>query len=144
MAPHTSSESSSISRANIFNKAFPKAPSMFHFLFMNIAHFISKTKQKLKFLSDLCDSNPLFLCFCETFLHDSIGGCEIQIPEFSITRCVHLSRVGGGVCIYLRNSVDFITCVNYSNSVCELLIIKINNPSLIVIIMYRPHIMYHK
>ena len=43
----------------------------------------------------------------------------------------------GGVCIYLRNSVDFIRCVNYSNSVCELLIFKINNPSLIIILMYR-------
>ena len=101
---------------------------MFHFLFMNIAHLISKTKQKLKFLADLC----------ETFLHDGIGDSEIQIPEFSITRCDRLSRVGGGVCIYLRNSVNFITCVNYSNSVCELLIIKINHPSLIVILIYRP------
>ena len=111
---------------------------MFHFLFMNIAHLISKTKQKLKFLADLCDANTLFLCFCETFLHDGISDSEIQIPEFSITRCDRLSRVGGGVCIYLRNSVNFITCVNYSNSVCELLIIKINHPSLIVILMYRP------
>ena len=112
---------------------------MFHFLFMNIAHLISKTKQKLKFLADLCDANTLFLCFCETFLHDGmIGDSEIQIPEFSITRCDRLSRVGGGVCIYLRNSVNFITCVNYSNSVCDLLIIKINHPSLIVILIYRP------
>ena len=36
---------------------------MFHFLFMNIAHLISKTKHKLKFLADLCDANTLFLCF---------------------------------------------------------------------------------
>ena len=70
--------------------------------------------------------------------HDGIGDSEIQIPEFSITRCDRLSRVGGGVCIYLRNSVNFITCVNYSNSACDLLIIKINHPSLIVILIYRP------
>ena len=73
---------------------------MFHFLFMNIAHLISKTKQKLKFLADLCDVNTLFLCFCETFLDDGIG--EIQIPDFSITRCDRLSRVG--VCIYMKKS----------------------------------------
>ena len=79
-----------------------------------------------------------FSVFVKLFLHDGIGDGEIQIPEFSITRCDHLSRVGGGVCIYLRNSVNFITCVNYSNSVCELFIIKINHPSLIVILMYRP------
>ena len=77
-----------------------------------------------------------FYVFVKLFLHDGIGDSEI--PEFSITRCDRLSRDGGGVCIYLRNSVNFITCVNYSNSVCELLIIKINHPSLIVILIYRP------
>ena len=48
-------------------------------------------------MTDLCGANALFLCFCETFLHDGIGDCEIQIPEFSIIRCDRLSRVGGGV-----------------------------------------------
>ena len=60
------------------------------------------SKHKLKFLADLCDANSL-LCFCETFLHDGISDSEIQIPEFVITRCDRLSRVGGSVCIYLRN-----------------------------------------
>ena len=108
---------------------------MFHFLFMNIAHLISKTKQKLKFLADLCDANTLFLCFCETFLHDGIGDIEIQILDFSITRCDQLSMVGGGVCIYMEK---ICTCVNYANSVCELLILKLPTPFLIVILMYRP------
>ena len=82
------------SSTNVLNEACPNPSSMFHFLFMNIAHLISKTKQKLKFLTDLCDANTLFLCFCETFLHDGIGDIEIQIPDFSITRCDRLSRVG--------------------------------------------------
>ena len=86
---------------------------MFHFLFMNIAHLVSKTKHKLKFLGDLCDANTLFLCFCKTFLHNGNGDIEIQIPDFSITRCGRLSRVGGGVCIYMKKSVNFTTCVNY-------------------------------
>ena len=34
--------------------------------------------------------------------------------------------------------VNFTTCVNYSNSVYELLILKLHTPSLIVIMMYRP------
>ena len=100
---------------------------MLHFLFMNIAHLISKTKHNLKFLADLCYANTLFLCFC-----------EIQIPDFSITRCDRLSNVGGGVCIYMKKSVNFTTCINYSNSVCELLILKLHTPSLIDILMYRP------
>ena len=69
---------------------------MFHFLFMNIAHLISKTKQELNFLADLCNANTLFLCFCETSLH-----YEIQIPEFSITRCDRFSRIGGGVFAFI-------------------------------------------
>ena len=41
--------------------------------------------------------------------------------------------------MYLHlKSVNFTTCVNYSNSVCELLTLKLHNISLIVILMYMP------
>ena len=55
-------------------------------MLMNIARLMTKNKQKIKFLADLCNSTLLFLCFCETFLHDVIQDSEIQIPNFSITR----------------------------------------------------------
>ena len=42
--------------------------------------------------------------FCETFLHDGIADIEIQIPDFSITRCDRLSRVGGW-CLYLLEKI---------------------------------------
>ena len=80
--PLTSPESKPIPSTNVLNEACPNPSSMFHFLFMNIAHLISRTKQKLKFLADLCDANTLFLCFCETFLHGGIGDIEIQLPDF--------------------------------------------------------------
>ena len=38
-----------------------------------------------------------------------INDCEIQIPDFTVIRCDRFSRVGGGVCIYLRNSISFKT-----------------------------------
>ena len=38
----------------------------------------------------------------------------------------------------MKKSVNFTTCVNYSNYVCALLILKLHTPSLIVILMYRP------
>ena len=47
-------------------------------------------------------------------------------------------ELGGGVCIYLRKYINYTTCVNYSSSICELLILKLQSPSLIIIIMYRP------
>ena len=133
VSPLTSPESKPISSTTVLNEACPNPFSMIQFLFMNIDHLISKTKQKLKFMADLCDANTLFLCFCETFLHDGIGDIEIQIPDFSITRCDRLSRVGGWVCIYMKKSVNRYVNFNYSNSVCELLILKLHTPSLIVI-----------
>ena len=92
------------------------------FIFMNIAHLHYKTKQKVKFISDLCNLNTLFLCLCETWLKDDTLDSEIQTPGFSLIRCDRKVRAGGGVCVYLRHSVGFDTCLSYSNSVCEVLV----------------------
>ena len=108
------------------------------FIFMNIAHLYSKTKQKVKFISDLCNLNTLFLCFCETWLKDDILDSEIQIPDFSLIRCDRTVRADGGVCVYLRHSVGFDTCLSYSNSVCEVLVLRLHQPSLILVLLYRP------
>ena len=40
--------------------------------------------------------------------------------------------------MYVRNTVNFKICLCFSNSVCELLILKLQNPSIIMIIIYRP------
>ena len=74
---------------------------------MNIARLMTKSNQKLKFLADLCNSTTLFLCFCDTFLHDGIQDSEIQIPDFAIAISDHYSSVGDGVCVYVRNTVNF-------------------------------------
>ena len=108
------------------------------FLFMNIARLLTKSKPKIKFLSDLCESHTLFLCLCETFLSPDISDNELVIPDFTITRCDRKRRMGGGVCIYIRNSVIFDTCLRYSNSVCDLLIVRLHTPSLIIMLVYRP------
>ena len=105
---------------------------------MNIAHLYSKTKQKVNFISDLCNLNTLFLCFCETWLKDDILDSETQIPGFSLIRCDRKVRAGGGVCVYLRHSVGFDTCLNYSNSVCEVLVLRLHQPSPILVLLYRP------
>ena len=39
--------------------------------------------------------------------------------------------------VYLRKYINFTTCVYYKNSVCELLILKLYSPSLIIILMYK-------
>ena len=60
------------------------------------------------------------------------------MPGFVVCRCDRADRLGGGLCIYIKNSIVFEVCLSYSNSVCELLIVKLANPSLIVIAIYRP------
>ena len=97
---------------------------MFSFLFMNIAHLYAKYRQKTKLLVDYCDdSSTMFICICETFLHEGILDSEVQIPGFIIVRSDRVFRPGGGVCLYLKNLIYKI-CLKYSNSACDLLIVK--------------------
>ena len=74
------------------------------------------------------------------YLTEDISGSENQITEFSIVRCDRHLREGGGVCIYVQATNPFNVCVKYSSSICDLLIINIHHPSLIIniIMMYRP------
>ena len=109
MAPLTSPESKPISSTNVFNEACPNPSSMFHFLFINIAHLISKTKQKLKFLADLCDANTLFLCFAIRLFN--------AMPKY--IRCISSCSVVGfksKLDCYLKNIVDLPGRPGFSNS----------------------------
>ena len=63
---------------------------MFSFLFMNIAHLYAKYRQKNKLLADYCDSSTMFICLCETFLHEGILDSEVQVPGFIIVSCPKL------------------------------------------------------
>ena len=40
--------------------------------------------------------------------------------------------------MYVSNSTTYDICLSYSNSVCELLILRLHKPALIIILMYRP------
>ena len=113
-------------------------PHMYSFIFLNVPRLFTKTKLRYKVMFDLCGPLTLFLCLYEAFLMDSINDSEIQIPGFSIIRCDRLLRECGGVCIYVRSTKSFSVCLKYSNSICDLLIVKLHQPSLIIILMYRP------
>ena len=75
-------------------------PSMYSFIFMNVARLLTPTKRQNDVLADLCDRSTLFLCLCETFLHEGILDREIKISGFSIIRCDRMSRAGDGVSMY--------------------------------------------
>ena len=117
VAPFALPKTSSPPKPNVLNNYPIKPTPVYHFMFMNIARLMTKSKQKLKFLADLCNSTTIFLCFCETFLHDGIQDSKIQIPDFSIIRSDRYSTVGGGVFAYVGNTVNFLICLFFQNSV---------------------------
>ena len=75
---------SSTLREPLNDKSITSLPSMYSFIFMNVARLLTQTKRKNEVLSDLCDRSTLFLCLCETFLHEGILDSEIKISGFSI------------------------------------------------------------
>lgn len=116
-------------------------PKTYEFLLLNVARLLlrsSQDKSKIKFLHDLCTEYTLFICLCETFLFAEITDPEIFMPGYTVIRCDRSNRIGGGVCLYLRESIIFDILLCYSNSICELLIVKLIKPELIIILLYRP------
>ena len=55
--------------------------------------------RKNKLLADYCDSSTMFICLCETFLHEGILDSEVQIPGFSIEVTEFPDLEVGYVCI---------------------------------------------
>ena len=91
---------------------------------MNIARLLTKSKPKIKFISDLCESHTLFLCFSETFISSDISVNELLIPGSTIIQDVIAKKEWVVESVsFIRNSEFFDTCLRYSNSVCDLLIV---------------------
>ena len=114
---------------------------MYSFFSLNVARLLksnSVNKSKINFLNDLSDESTLFVALCETFLNDNIFDAEIQMQGFNVCRTDRLSRPGGGVCFYIKDHIQFSTCLSFSNDMCEVLIVKLSNPQLVLINTYRP------
>ena len=108
---------------------------------LNVARLLknnSVNKSKINFLNDLSDESTLFVALCETFLSDNIFDAEIQMQGYIVCRTDRLSRPGGGVCFYIKLYIQFSTCLSFFNDMCEVLIVKLSNPQLVLINTYRP------
>ena len=57
---------------------------------------------------------------------------------FNIVRCDRSERMGGGVCFYLKQSINHKTLLSYCNSTCEVLIVKLSEHDVVLILIYRP------
>ena len=72
------------------------------------------------------------------YIASDILDAEVSLHGYNIRRCDRIDRIGGGVCFYIREGIGFEEILKYSNAVCEVLILKLKTPDLILINIYRP------
>ena len=79
-----------------------------------------RDKSKVNFIGDLTDDNTLFVGLTETFLNRNILDSEILMEGFNIVRCDRSERMGGGVCFYLKQSINhkcyYLTVIQFVRS----------------------------
>ena len=68
--------------------------------------------------------------FTETCLKDSILDTVVDIPGYDIVRKDRVTRIHGGVCIYIRNQVKFTILHELHNPSFEVLWIKLQHKRL--------------
>ena len=115
--------------------------NLYNFKFMNIVPLLCdsfRDKSKVRLLGELTNEKILLLSLTETFLNNNIVDPEIHMEGFNIIRCDRSERIDGGVCFYLNKSINYTTLLSYSNSICGVLIVKLTNPDVILVRMYKP------
>ena len=101
----------------------------------------SNSQRKLQYLNDrVKEENVKILIMTETHLTPDVLDEEIKIPNFNVFRTDRIDRKCGGVLILLQDNLQVETSktVHFSNSVCEMLIIHIEQMNLHIICVYRP------
>ena len=74
--------------------------------------------------------------FTETHLNQNISDAEITMPGFNIIRADRKDRYRGGTCIYINENLPYTQLMSWSNSICEICAIEVQETILICI--YRP------
>ena len=90
-------------------------------------------------LSEWCEENkPQVACIIETKLKPEILDTEVKINNYNIIRSDRKTRTCGGVAIYLISNLAYNIILQFSNSVCEALAIKIPSNNTVICGFYRP------
>ena len=105
---------------------------------LNINHLIPKIDE-IKILLSYPDS-PHILCLSETFLSDSTPDEFISITNYSLHRRDRLNKSGGGLVIYVHDSVSATEILELQNNSIEgiWLRIQIQNMTKVIGLIYRP------
>ena len=119
----------------------------YHFLprkrgFKLAALNVNKLSTHIDELKILLGENPIdVLAINETKLDDSISDNEVYIPGYEIVRRDRTSNGGGGVCFYIRSSINFLYRSDLNIPNLENLCIGVNKPRskpFLIIRWYRP------
>ena len=82
--------------------------------------------------------NAFLITLTESWLGEGVLDSEVYIKDFSISRADRANREGGGVIAYVRDNLTVSHELSFSDSICELLCIYIQELKLGVITVYRP------
>ena len=69
--------------------------------------------------------NAWAIVLTETWLSPKICDGEVKIDGFNLFRADRDTRKNGGTCIYLKEELAAVSCLQYSNTIVEGLVIKI-------------------
>ena len=88
---------------NVLNNSPIKPTPLYHFMFMNIACLMTKSKQKLNFLL-IFVTLPLFSCVSVKLSY--MMGSRIVKSKFRISQSQEVTITQGLVVVYVRNTVN--------------------------------------
>ena len=90
-----------------------------HMIHLNVNSLKGHCGDKFEQITEMFrDSKVHFLTFSETKIDDSFTDSQIEIENYSVIRNDR-NRRGGGVCMYVHNSVKYITRPNLHHSSLE-------------------------
>ena len=88
--------------------------------------------------SMICSLRSLGCVVTESWLTSDIVNPEIGIEGYNVFRSDREVRVGGGVCVYMRQDLTVTKELSFSNDMVEAIILKVEELKGLVIGVYRP------
>ena len=111
-------------------------------LLVNINRLITPSgRTKSGFLADQAElKRALFVAVTETWLNDGVFDSEVchNFPGFSLFRSDRIGREGGGVALYLKDTLTGEVLGTFDNKVCQFLTVKIHQLDTVATVFYRP------
>ena len=106
------------------------------FILTNINRLMTISgRKKSGFLANQAElNNALFVAVTETWLNDKMLDSEVchDFPGYALFRSDRIGREGGGVALYLKDSLTGEVLDTFDNQICQLIVVKIHQLNLVV------------